>query len=516
MDYRAGGAGQLNQTTPASSRLCWEGVALGWREEPPGCLGRPRSRGGDLPIPPSMNKGLYLEDPAPSLSSVKSDSALNSMEYWDYSVELECLSGPEDLQLAAELGKTLLERNRELENSLKHQQAIIDDQAQEIEYLTKQTAALREVNDSRLRIYEQLEDAIADLEKTNNRLDDESKADKSKIKSLCSNVDILEARCEELQRGLDDARCQERQRKRRDRRRGSNKEENSSRKGSGIEPTTYQSLAVGEGETSDYEEEDSPSPPSPPSPSGHDDLVRVHQSEGGSASRGRESIHSSTSTDSFWQQSTDEERSNSPQERQVLEEPSTLDVMTMMGDDEGDIARLNREVAWLSEETRLGDRRARELEEQVQSLVSENACLKSRLECGFCDDASAMQFQRQSTVEQEVLALEEVSEGLVCKRCLGIIDEPTSMTLVGEVLRRSAAPVLNWATKRGYDREIQKAVFCFVRRVGCSTAWLDTWLCLVTFCTLLLSLLRALVGAPLEALLGAPSEEPLGVPLGFL
>jgi hypothetical protein len=58
-----------------------------------------------------------------------------------------------------------------------------------------------------------------------------------------------------------------------------------------------------------------------------------------------------------------------------------------------------------------------------------------------------MQFQRQSTVEQEVLALEEVSEGLVCKRCLGIIDEPTSMTLVGEVLSRSAAPVLNWATK---------------------------------------------------------------------
>ena len=31
------------------------------------------------------------------------------------------------------MGKTLLERNKELESSLKHQQAIIDDQAQEIE-----------------------------------------------------------------------------------------------------------------------------------------------------------------------------------------------------------------------------------------------------------------------------------------------------------------------------------------------------------------------------------------------
>ena len=81
---------------------CWEGVALGWKEEPPGCLGRPRSRGGDLPLPPSCNKGMLVDDPMPSLSSVKSDSGLNSLEYWDYSVELECLSGPE--------GKCLKER----------------------------------------------------------------------------------------------------------------------------------------------------------------------------------------------------------------------------------------------------------------------------------------------------------------------------------------------------------------------------------------------------------------------
>lgn len=38
-----------------------------------------------------------------------------------------------DLQLAAELGKTLLERNKELEISLKQHQNVIDDQAQEIE-----------------------------------------------------------------------------------------------------------------------------------------------------------------------------------------------------------------------------------------------------------------------------------------------------------------------------------------------------------------------------------------------
>jgi hypothetical protein len=58
---------------------------------------------------------------------------LNSLDCWDYSIELECLQGTQDLQLAAELGKTLLERNKELEIALKQHQNVIEDQAQEIE-----------------------------------------------------------------------------------------------------------------------------------------------------------------------------------------------------------------------------------------------------------------------------------------------------------------------------------------------------------------------------------------------
>lgn len=38
-----------------------------------------------------------------------------------------------DLQLAAELGKTLLERNKELEGTVKQQQLLIDDHLLEIE-----------------------------------------------------------------------------------------------------------------------------------------------------------------------------------------------------------------------------------------------------------------------------------------------------------------------------------------------------------------------------------------------
>lgn len=69
--------------------------------------------------------------------------------------------------------------------------------------MTKQTVALREVNDSRLRIYEQLEVSIHDLERANHRLTLDSAADKKQIKSLLANVDVLEARCDELQASVE-------------------------------------------------------------------------------------------------------------------------------------------------------------------------------------------------------------------------------------------------------------------------------------------------------------------------
>ncbi|CAH2086684.1 unnamed protein product [Euphydryas editha] len=135
-------------------------------------------------------------------------NGLNSLDLWDYTVELECLQGTEDLQLAAELGKTLLERNKELETALRQHQNVIEDQAQEIEYLTKQTVALREVNDSRLRIYEQLEVSIQELERANHRLAVDHSGDKKHIKTLCSNIEVLENKCEELQKTVDDLNAQ--------------------------------------------------------------------------------------------------------------------------------------------------------------------------------------------------------------------------------------------------------------------------------------------------------------------
>ena len=97
---------QTNKIMDRPASLCWEGVALGWRENVP----RPRSRGGE-----ALHKehngalhGLHREHSSggghhvtgsPSENqqpaSLRIDSGLNSLEYWDYSVELECLSGPE-------------------------------------------------------------------------------------------------------------------------------------------------------------------------------------------------------------------------------------------------------------------------------------------------------------------------------------------------------------------------------------------------------------------------------------
>lgn len=142
---------------------------------------------------------------------------------------------PPDLHLAAELGKTLLERNKELEASLQHMYATNEEQVQEIEvrpplcshpgqpscttastpqstpvprsgrraqaetfsrtlmkghsptpptdpqHLTKQLDTLRRVNEQHAKVYEQLDLTARDLELTNQKLVLESKAAQQKI-----------------------------------------------------------------------------------------------------------------------------------------------------------------------------------------------------------------------------------------------------------------------------------------------------------------------------------------------
>ncbi|XP_049600129.1 cerebellar degeneration-related protein 2-like [Syngnathus scovelli] len=111
----------------------------------------------------------------------------------------------QDLHLAAELGKTLLERNKELEDSLQQMYINNEEQVHEIEYLSKQLETLREMNEQHAKVYEQLDVTARELEITNEKLVLESKASQQKIdrltgtmETLQSQVDSLTGRVEEL------------------------------------------------------------------------------------------------------------------------------------------------------------------------------------------------------------------------------------------------------------------------------------------------------------------------------
>uniref|UniRef100_A0A3Q3E1A7 Cerebellar degeneration-related protein 2-like n=1 Tax=Hippocampus comes TaxID=109280 RepID=A0A3Q3E1A7_HIPCM len=110
----------------------------------------------------------------------------------------------EQLHLAAELGKTLLERNKELEDSLQQMYINNEEQVHEIEHLSKQLDMLREMNEQHAKVYEQLDVTARELEITNEKLVLESKASQQKIdltgtmETLQGQVDSLTGRVEEL------------------------------------------------------------------------------------------------------------------------------------------------------------------------------------------------------------------------------------------------------------------------------------------------------------------------------
>nr|XP_020760081.1 cerebellar degeneration-related protein 2 isoform X1 [Odocoileus virginianus texanus] len=105
----------------------------------------------------------------------------------------------QDLQLAAELGKTLLDRNTELEDSLQQMYTTNQEQLQEIEYLTKQVELLRQMNEQHAKVYEQLDVTARELEETNQKLVADSKASQQKILSLTKTIECLQMNIDHLQ-----------------------------------------------------------------------------------------------------------------------------------------------------------------------------------------------------------------------------------------------------------------------------------------------------------------------------
>lgn len=118
-----------------------------------------------------------------------------------------------DLQLAAELGKALLERNRELEGQLFQSQQVNEDQQLEIDFLNNQLESLRESIESKNKIYEEIDKAIQDLENRNQKLTLDAKADKQKVDRLSETIRTLEEKNDELSRRVDELKAAERERK---------------------------------------------------------------------------------------------------------------------------------------------------------------------------------------------------------------------------------------------------------------------------------------------------------------
>uniref|UniRef100_UPI0037E7F8EB cerebellar degeneration-related protein 2 n=1 Tax=Semicossyphus pulcher TaxID=241346 RepID=UPI0037E7F8EB len=121
-----------------------------------------------------------------------------------------------DLHLAAELGKTLLDRNHELEQALQQMYSTNQEQLQEIEYLTKQVDLLRQMNDQHAKVYEQLDTAARDLEQDNRRLVQDNRLAQQKIHSLTEAVEGLQTYMEDLQTQVEELKTAQAERKKRE------------------------------------------------------------------------------------------------------------------------------------------------------------------------------------------------------------------------------------------------------------------------------------------------------------
>jgi len=109
-----------------------------------------------------------------------------------------------DLELAAEIGKNLLERNKELEVMLKSSHQYLEEQTVKNEFLSKQLETLRELHDNQVRTCEQMESTTLDLQKNNKELQSETAVLRKRYQNLVQTVDCLESKCDEYKTQLEE------------------------------------------------------------------------------------------------------------------------------------------------------------------------------------------------------------------------------------------------------------------------------------------------------------------------
>lgn len=102
-----------------------------------------------------------------------------------------------DLELAAEIGKNLLERNKELEVMLKSSHQYLEEQSVKNEFLSKQLETLRELHENQVRACENMEATAMDLQAKNKELQSESVLMRKRYQTLSQTVDNLEIKCDD-------------------------------------------------------------------------------------------------------------------------------------------------------------------------------------------------------------------------------------------------------------------------------------------------------------------------------
>lgn len=296
----------------------------------------------------------------------------------------------EHLQLAAELGKTLLERNKELETLLKEHKQKAEEQEKEIVHLKKAITAMDEVNESRMNVYEQLEVGIQDLERDNRRLMSENSSSKKQIKSLSHNLESLETRCADLQKQLEETRQALTAERRKNERLMQENRFNGASENEAIKLKTSEKTAQHNlDETQEGFEANTTAP---------ENCSYVFGTLGGASPRGNANSTGISGTSGNPDQSLD------------------LSMVGVGAEDNEDIIKLVNELettkkAFLSEQQRCG-----ELEEQLMAIIQENQSLQGRL-------AQTSANEEMKSMHDELSILDEVRQGQMCSRCFRAMED---------------------------------------------------------------------------------------------
>ncbi|XP_055370907.1 uncharacterized protein LOC129605278 isoform X2 [Condylostylus longicornis] len=293
-----------------------------------------------------------------------------------------------NLQLAAELGKTLLERNKELETKVRYLEGVIDDKVQENEHLQKQNNALREVNDARLHCYETLDISIQDLERKNEKLNKENIKLQNKNKAITEAHELLERERDESLKNIEDLKKSLHSERKRIEKLLEEKNNKSDENQVNLRPNVF---------TSSSEYNDDEADGFNPNTTQPENCSFAFQSPG---------HHDKNSTDIS-------DRVNN----ELLE---SLSLSHITSDENEEIIR---ELDSTKKAYRAEQQKVLELEDQIFTLIRENQSLQGKLaQSNVNEDLKSLQ-----SVQDELSILDEVRQGRMCTRCLRSVDERTNM-----------------------------------------------------------------------------------------